>query len=429
MTARAALLDAGPAAVEQDIAEAYALVRAYDDHMLAAGGDPHAEFAALRRQGAVHSSTPVRILTGADDTGEPTAPAWHVVSFAAAERVLRDEDAFSSSAYDDSMGRLIGRSFLEMDHREHRSWRNVLQGGFSRQAVLAHAEGVRSTAASRLAALTARGGGDLVAEVAFPVALTTIARVTGLPPGTRIGTLYTWAVGLREDPDGRIADAAGELLDTPEAWAPGSLVDLLHRAEDPSIGTGRHLLPALRLLLSTGTEPPFRSLATAMYATLTHPAAAALLRTDPSAVLQECRRWEPPLTWALRRCTTDTTLSGRTIRRGEAVFVNLASANRDETRWSRPHRLDVAREPQADLAMGTGPHTCLGRHLAAVEAREALSELLDAAASAWPPGWTLHTDGPAGRGFRSPARLDVRLAGHGSGGVSARPRTTASHRM
>ncbi|GGQ32180.1 cytochrome P450 [Streptomyces virginiae] len=413
MTAVAGLLDASPEAVEQDIAEAYVLVRAYEgDHMVSEEGDPHAEFARLRRRAAVHRSTLERVLTGADSTEETVTPAWHVVSFAAAEQVIRDEDTFSSSAYDDSMGRVIGRSFLEMDHQEHRTWRSILQGGFNRQAVLARREEIRSTVASRLSSITARGSGDLVADVAFPVALTTIARLAGLPHGTRIGTLYTWAVGLREDPDGRIRHGAEELLDTPSAWAPGSLMDLLLHAENPTIGTGPRLLPALRLLLSTGTEPPCRSLATLMYTALTDPWVPALLRTDPSlapAVFQECWRWEPPLTWVFRRCTTDTELAGRKIGRGELVCVNLASANRDDTRWSHAHLFDFRREPLPSLAMGTGPHTCLGRHLAAAEAQELLPELISAADSAWPMGWTLHTDGPAGRGFRSPGHLGIRL--------------------
>lgn len=413
MTAVAGLLDASPEGVEQDIMQAYALVRAYDDGAtLAQGGDPHAEFAALRRQGAVHRSTLERVLTGADGAEGTTTPAWHVVSFTAAQQVVRDEDTYSSSAYDDSMGRVIGRSFLQMDHQEHRTWRNVLHGGFSRQTVLEHRQAVRSAVASRLSAVAARGGGDLVAEVAFPVALTTIARLAGLPRGTRVGTLYTWAVGLREDPDGEVTSAVRELLDAPSAWTPGSLIDLLLRAKDPAIGAGPHLLPALRLLLSTGTEPPFRSLATLMYAALTDPSVPALLCTDPSlapAVFQECWRWEPPLTWVFRRCTTETELAGQRIGRGELVCVNLASANRDDTRWSRAHLFDVRRESLPSLAMGTGPHTCLGRHLAAVEAQELLSELLDASGSAWPAGWTLQADGPVGRGFRSPGRLVLRL--------------------
>lgn len=407
MTAVASLLDASPADVEEDICAAYALVRAFDsDGTWSKGADPHAEFAALRGRRPVHGSTLGRVLTGTDLPGDASPPVWHVVSFAAAERVLRDEDTFSSSAYDDSMGRVVGRSFLQMDHEEHRAWRNVLQAGMNRQTVLAHRDGIRSALAARLAAALARPSGDLVAEVAFPAALTTIARLIGLPPGTRIGTLYAWAVGLTEDPGHRMADAVGELLATPAAWPPGSLVGLLLRANSPAIGTGPQLLPAVRLLLSTGTEPPFRSLATLMYAVLSDRTVLESLRADASfapAVFQECWRWECPLTWALRRCTTDTEVGGQAIGRDDLVCVNLASANRDETRWSHADTFDARREYLPALAMGTGPHMCLGRHLATVEAQELLSELTSLPSATW----VLDTDGPAGRGFRSPRRLKI----------------------
>lgn len=59
--------------------------------------------------------------------------------------------------------------------------------------------------------------------------------------------------------------------------------------------------------------------------------------------------------------------------------------------------------------MGTGPHTCLGRHLAAAESRELLAAILDATPPARPTGYALDTDGMAGRGFRSPRRLGIRL--------------------
>ncbi|MEW2164638.1 cytochrome P450 [Streptomyces sp. NPDC007084] len=413
MTVVSALLDAGPDTVREDIAAAYALVCSFDgDATDAATGDPHAEFAELRREGAVHRSTLEAVMAGVDVPEEAGTPVWHVVSFAGAETVLRDEDTYSSSAYDDSMGRVIGRSFLQMDHQEHRIWRSALHGGFSRQAVLGLRDTVRSETEADLGRVAARGGGDLAGEVAFPVALTTIARMLGFPPGTRIGTLYTWAVGLLDDSDGRIAAAVGELLTSRAAWARGGLVDALLGAADPRLGTGAQLVPAIRLLLSTGTEPPFRSLASLTYAALTEPAVEELLRADPlaaTAVFQECWRWECPLTWVLRRCTADTVLAGRPLRRGELVCVNLASANRDETRWNHPERFDPRRDPLPSMAMGTGPHTCLGRHLAALEAGELLAALLRAALPARSTGWVLDSAGPAGRGFRSPRRLAVRV--------------------
>ncbi|WP_381559719.1 cytochrome P450 [Streptomyces eurythermus] len=125
-------------------------------------------------------------------------------------------------------------------------------------------------------------------------------------------------------------------------------------------------------------------------------------------MIRECRRWECPLTWVLRRCSTDTELCGARLREGDLVCVNLASANRDETRWSDADRLDVHRRPLPHLAMGTGPHICLGRHLAALEADEVLAGLARTAPPVGPGRAALDTDGVEGRGFRPPRRLILR---------------------
>ncbi|MEU2437512.1 cytochrome P450 [Streptomyces rubradiris] len=267
---------------------------------------------------------------------------------------------------------------------------------------------IREDVDARLRALADQGGGDLVGELAFPVALTAIAGIIGFPPGTRIGTLYTWAVGLLDDADGKITTAMTEWLGTPSAWPARGLVGRLLRHEDPLTGSGSELLPTVRLLLSTGTEPPFRSLATLLYAVLSDPALLETARADESgatAVIQECWRWECPLTWVLRRCSTGTELCGARLREGDLVCVNLASANRDETRWADADRLAPHRRPLPHLAMGTGPHICLGRHLAALEAGEVLAGLARTAPPVWPDRPALDTDGIEGRGFRSPRRL------------------------
>ena len=77
-----------------------------------------------------------------------------------------------------------------------------------------------------------------------------------------------------------------------------------------------------------------------------------------------------------RVATEEVVAGGVLIRPGEVVLLGLSSANRDETVFSDPDRLDLAREPNPHLAFGHGIHYCLGEHLARMELELALDGLV-----------------------------------------------------
>jgi cytochrome P450 len=99
-----------------------------------------------------------------------------------------------------------------------------------------------------------------------------------------------------------------------------------------------------------------------------------------------------------RRTCRDTELSGTAILAGSMVYALLASANH----W------DLERPPSPHLAFGTGPHQCIGMHLARLELRVGLEAVLDRL-----PGLHLDPDEPApciaGYAFRGPDRIPVRF--------------------
>jgi len=64
-----------------------------------------------------------------------------------------------------------------------------------------------------------------------------------------------------------------------------------------------------------------------------------------------------------------------TVKKGETVMLTYGSANRDEAEFACPHRVDVARQPNRHLTFGSGPHRCVGSHLARVELQIALEEI------------------------------------------------------
>jgi cytochrome P450 len=79
----------------------------------------------------------------------------------------------------------------------------------------------------------------------------------------------------------------------------------------------------------------------------------------------------------LRTATRDVEIRGRKIREGERVVAWLASANRDEDAFSNSDVFDVARTPNEHCGFLYGEHFCIGAHLARLQLRVMLEELLE----------------------------------------------------
>jgi len=68
-----------------------------------------------------------------------------------------------------------------------------------------------------------------------------------------------------------------------------------------------------------------------------------------------------------RYALEDIELHGLMIRKGDSIMLSPASANRDASIFSDPHRFDITRDTRDALTFGHGPHYCLGANLAMQE--------------------------------------------------------------
>ncbi|MGH8998476.1 MAG: cytochrome P450 [Acidimicrobiia bacterium] len=93
----------------------------------------------------------------------------------------------------------------------------------------------------------------------------------------------------------------------------------------------------------------------------------------PSAV-EELLRWESIVAPG-RTVTRPVSFGGVEMGEGDRVMIVLGSAGRDEDEFPDAESVRLDREPNRHLAFGSGPHRCLGSHLARVELRVALEEL------------------------------------------------------
>ena len=137
----------------------------------------------------------------------------------------------------------------------------------------------------------------------------------------------------------------------------------------------------MTILPVAGTETSAGLIGLALLHLLENPPEMDRCRADPAeieAVIEETLRFESPIQAWFRRAAADTELSGVPVPKDAMLLVVIASANRDETKWSCPAAFETDRSDAKDhLAFGRGRHFCIGSNLARAEARIAITSLLE----------------------------------------------------
>jgi cytochrome P450 len=363
------------------------------------------------------SECPV-LATAAEAMGPGTF--YQVTRYKDAESVLRDDKTFASSINAEHIGQFMGELIVAMDGDEHRKYRNLVARAFRASQLEQWAETlVRPTIRRLLDGIAPLGRADLVASITTKYPMQVICGIVGVP--LEDADQFTqWAEEINTGPlaperGHRASEAMVEylrpLVEARRVNATGDfLSDLVHAEVDGEQLTDEKLYGFLRLLLPAGGETTFRVMGNALLALLTHPDVLARVYADRSlvpGVIEETLRWETSVTMVSRVATGDTEVGGCPIAAGSPVGVLTGSANRDEARWDDSSAWKLDRPDQHHLAFGTGPHQCLGMHLARLELRVGMNEILDRL-----PNLALDPDGVGdavveGYAFRGPRALPV----------------------
>ncbi|WP_369263586.1 cytochrome P450 [Streptomyces sp. R35] len=347
--------------------------------------DPYPVYAALRERGPVHW---VR-------TPPPGAyEGWLVVGYEEARAALADPRLSKDST---KMGlnsldeELMGRYVLITDPPEHTRLRSLVSGAFTMRRVEALRPRVQQITDELLDAMLPKGRADLVDSFAYPLPMTVICELLGIPDIDRVAfrALSSEIVA----PSGGDSELAAieqlaayldELIEDKRCTAPAD--DLLSalirtRAEDGDRLSGDELRAMAFILLVAGHETTVNLITTGVHTLLTHPDQLAALRADMTLLdgaVEEMLRFEGPVETATYRYAAEPMeIGGKSIAEGDPVMIGLDAANRDAAYCPDPHRFDIHRAPQGHLAFGHGIHYCLGAPLARLEARVALRSLLE----------------------------------------------------
>ncbi|MFS0723663.1 cytochrome P450 [Paenibacillus sp. 1P07SE] len=159
------------------------------------------------------------------------------------------------------------------------------------------------------------------------------------------------------------------------------LISDLLAVEDEGDKLSEHELYALVfVLIIAGHETTVNLIGNGMLALLEHPEQWEKLRGSPeliSSAVDEILRYNGPAEVSNTRwATEDFEFGGKSIRKGEMVFVSFSSANRDARKFSDPDEFDITRKVNNHIAFGKGVHYCLGAPLARLEGEIAISALI-----------------------------------------------------
>jgi cytochrome P450 len=345
--------------------------------------------------------------------------SYQVLKFAEAERVLRDPETFSSSINMEHVGKFQGEMIVGMDGQEHRAYRNLVAHAFRASKLEHWGQDLISPLISQLLDdIAPKGRADLVADVTAKYPVQVILTIAGVPRDDH-DQFARWAEEINLGPldperGAKARDAfrayLDPIIDARRKDPTGDLIsEIVHAEIDGEKLTNERIYGFLGLLLPAGAETTYRVMGNALAALLQRPEVLARVAADRSlvgAVVEETLRWETSVTMVSRVATREADVGGVTIPADTPVMVITGSCDRDGDRYLDADEWSIDRPAKPHLAFGTGPHQCLGMHLARLELRDGLTAILERL-----PNLRLDPSEPApsivGYAFRGPDRLPV----------------------
>jgi cytochrome P450 len=357
--------------------------------------DPYPFYTRLREETSVYRA---RLPNGLE--------TWQVTRYEDARLVLADrrfshaEDALRTAGVFLGSEALFGPSLMTSDPPDHTRLRRLVSRAFTPRRVEGLRRRVQEIVDQLLDAMAPRGEADLISAFAFPLPITVICELLGVPSEDR-DDLRAWtrrmvvipgteeererarqgALALQRYLSRLVAQRKAEVrTDLVDGAQPDLLSALIIARDEEGRLSERELVGTMNLLLFAGHETTANLIGNGMLALFRHPDQLRLLRERPEllpSAIEEFLRYEgPSQRGTFRVAMEDVRLSGVSIPAGSVVMVMIGSADRDSQRFADPDRLDITRASGEHLAFGHGIHYCLGAPLARMEGQVAFGALL-----------------------------------------------------
>jgi cholest-4-en-3-one 26-monooxygenase len=278
---------------------------------------------------------------------------------------------------------------LVQDGEIHRERRAMVGKAFRPASITRLEERFRKYAEDVVDAAVAKGSFDFVRDVAHTMPVQALGDVLGVPERDR-PRFFGWVDKFASPNDPRVAPAFEEVGQAlMELWeygldqvklkktTPGD--DVLSRLAEIDMSDDE-VQGNVALFASGAAETTRADLCHGMHELMRNPEQMAWLREHqddlPASVAQEFVRVGNAIIALVRTTTRDVELHGQEIKQGERVAMLFAAGNFDPDGFDGPRSFDLSRDPNPHLGFGRGPHSCLGKHVAALEIKILLEELL-----------------------------------------------------
>ena len=302
---------------------------------------------------------------------------------------------FGPEILEEPVYRSMRHWMLQQDPPDHTRLRGLVVTAFTARRVEDMRSRIQQIVETMIDRVVHRGHMDLIADFAFPLPVTVICEMLGIPAEDRVMFFSGARTGGRLlDPvplsRAEIDAANADNLDSAEYFRdlfalrrrePGDdlTTQLVQAEEEGNKLTNEELTANIMLLFGAGHETTVNLIGNGLLALHQHPDQLQLLKDNPSLVtnaIEELLRYDSSVQLTGRTALEDIAVGDVKVAKGESVLALLGAANRDPDVYTDPDRLDITRPNVRPLSFGGGIHFCLGAQLARIEGEIAIATLL-----------------------------------------------------
>jgi cytochrome P450 len=278
---------------------------------------------------------------------------------------------------------------LQLEGELHRDFRRLLDPYFRAAAVAKYESGIREITTDLIDTFIEEGCCEFVADFARRLPGAVVFRLFLGLPESEIDEAFHWtlaimhSLGTPEAPfvHERFMSLIERMVERRKAEPRrDDVVDaLLHGTVSGRPLAQDEILRALLQLIAAGLDTTAHALANMLVTLTERPELLERLVDQPQLLpraVDELLRWEPPAGGLVRTARHDIVVGGQQLKAGDPILLLVAAANRDPGEFDSADTVHFERDRARNLAFGYGAHYCVGVHLARLELRVALEELL-----------------------------------------------------